>query len=218
MLVTGYGYPHAGYGGYGAGFPGAGFGYGGYGAYGPSLEEVKKIREAEEKAFKEAEEKAKELYEAEKKQYEEYCEAQKKAVEDAVTKEKEFYEKVRHEPVPLFILIPQRSLKLSPSRQTSAQLCFVPPRETACCRCLILNISLFSAPECCLNLFSAATAVATCLNPVASCFSPATAVASCFSAVVANLSVANLFSSSSVLPNTYTIRPLLFSVRICIIA
>merc|ERR1711865_176742 len=76
----GYGYPYAGY---------------GAGAYGPSLEEVKKIREAEEAAFKAAEDKAKELYEAEKKQYEEYCEAQKKAVEDAVAKEKEFYEKER---------------------------------------------------------------------------------------------------------------------------
>merc|ERR1711865_1302024 len=52
----GYGYPYAGY---------------GAGAYGPSLEEVKKIREAEEAAFKAAEDKAKELYEAEKKQYEE---------------------------------------------------------------------------------------------------------------------------------------------------
>merc|ERR1712028_13191 len=74
----------------------AGYGYpGAYGAYGPSLEEVKKIRDAEETAFKAAEAKRMELIEAEKKQYEEYVEAQKKAVEDAVTKEKEFYEKER---------------------------------------------------------------------------------------------------------------------------
>merc|ERR1712080_571793 len=74
--ARGYGYPYAGYnyGAYGAGYP-----YG-YGPYGPSLEEVKKFREAEEKAFKEAEDRAKELMEAEKKQYEEFCEAQKKAV------------------------------------------------------------------------------------------------------------------------------------------
>merc|ERR1711959_654664 len=71
------------------------FGYHPYGAYGPTLEEVKKIREAEEKAFKDAEAKRKELIEAERKQYEEYVEAQKKAVEDAVAKEKEFYEKER---------------------------------------------------------------------------------------------------------------------------
>merc|ERR1712178_156787 len=89
--ARGYGYPYAGYnyGAYGAGYP-----YG-YGPYGPSLEEVKKVREAEEKAFKEAEDRAKELMEAEKKQYEEFCEAQKKAVDDAVAKEKEFYEKER---------------------------------------------------------------------------------------------------------------------------
>merc|ERR1711977_689396 len=83
---------------YAAGY-GAGYGYapaygypGAFGAYGPSLEEVKKIREAEEKAFKAAEAKRMELIEAEKKQY---VEAQKKAVEEAVTKEKEFYEKER---------------------------------------------------------------------------------------------------------------------------
>merc|ERR1711918_227548 len=72
--ARGYGYPYAGYGygAYGAGYPV------GYGAYGPSLEEVKKIREAEEKAFKEAEDRAKELMEAEKKQYEEFREAQKR--------------------------------------------------------------------------------------------------------------------------------------------
>merc|ERR1712028_226151 len=52
--AAGYGHPGQ------YGYPGA------FGAYGPSLEEVKKIREAEEKAF-----------------------------EDAVTKEKEFYEKER---------------------------------------------------------------------------------------------------------------------------
>merc|ERR1712123_533584 len=71
-----------------------GYGYP-YGAYGPTLEEVKKIRESEEKAFKDAEDKRRELIEAEKKQYEEYVDAQKKAVEDAVAKEKEFYEKER---------------------------------------------------------------------------------------------------------------------------
>merc|ERR1711943_84356 len=69
----------------------AGYGY----PYGPSLEEVKKIREAEEKAFKDAEAKAKELMEAEKKQYEDFVDAQKKAVDEAVAKEKEFYEKER---------------------------------------------------------------------------------------------------------------------------
>merc|ERR1719486_567566 len=86
---------------YAAGY-GQGYGYapaycypGAFGAYGPSLEEVKKIREAEETAFKAAEAKRVELIEAEKKQYEEYVEAQKKAVEEAVTKEKEFYEKER---------------------------------------------------------------------------------------------------------------------------
>ena len=89
-FARGYGYPAAQFGGYGSDH----FGYAPYGAYGPSLEEVKKIREAEEKSFKDAEAKRQELMEAEKKQYEEYCEAQKKAVEDAVTKEKEFYEKV----------------------------------------------------------------------------------------------------------------------------
>merc|ERR1712159_167025 len=88
--ARGYGYPYAGY-GYGYDH----FGYHPYGAYGPTLEEVKKIREAEEKAFKDAEDKRRELIEAEKKQYEEYVEAQKKAVEDAVAKEKEFYEKER---------------------------------------------------------------------------------------------------------------------------
>merc|ERR1712166_1071562 len=87
--ARGYGYPHAGYSGYAPGAA-AGYGYGhgyghpgvGHGAYGPTLEEVKKIREAEEKAFKDAEAKRRELIEAEKKQYEEYVGAQKKAVED----------------------------------------------------------------------------------------------------------------------------------------
>merc|ERR1711965_666645 len=78
--ARGYGYPYYGYGH-------DHFGYHPYGAYGPTLEEVKKIREAEEKAFQDAEDK--------RKQYEEYVEAQKKAVEDAVAKEKEFYEKER---------------------------------------------------------------------------------------------------------------------------
>merc|ERR1739847_97706 len=84
--ARGYGYPYYGHGH---------FGYHPYVAYGPTLEEVKKIREAEEKAFQDAEDKRKELIEAERKQYEEYVEAQKKAVEDAVAKEKEFYEKER---------------------------------------------------------------------------------------------------------------------------
>merc|ERR1711981_789929 len=88
--ARGYGYPY----GYGAQAYDH-FGYHPYGAYGPTLEEVKKIREAEETAFKDAEAKRKELIEAERKQYEEYVEAQKKAVEDAVAKEKEFYEKER---------------------------------------------------------------------------------------------------------------------------
>eukprot|EP00656_Telonema_subtile_P036027 TRINITY_DN399_c0_g1_i10.p1 TRINITY_DN399_c0_g1~~TRINITY_DN399_c0_g1_i10.p1 ORF type:complete len:185 (+),score=36.55 TRINITY_DN399_c0_g1_i10:94-648(+) len=104
LPLTRYGYPYA---GYGAGYAGAYAGYGGaygydhaaayhpYGAYGPTLEEVKKIRESEEKAFKDAEDKRRELIEAEKKQYDEYVAAQKKAVEDAVAKEKEFYEKER---------------------------------------------------------------------------------------------------------------------------
>merc|ERR1711939_912411 len=60
----------------GYGYPYAGYPYG-YGPYGPSLEEVKKVREAEEKAFKEAEDRAKELMEAEKKQYEEFCEKER---------------------------------------------------------------------------------------------------------------------------------------------
>merc|ERR1712054_304832 len=49
--ARGYGYPYAGYnyGAYGAGYP-----YG-YGPYGPSLEEGKKVREAEEKEFNEKE-------------------------------------------------------------------------------------------------------------------------------------------------------------------
>ena len=49
--MSGYGHPGS------YGYPGA------FGAYGPSLEEVKKIREAEEKAFKDAEAKRMELIE-----------------------------------------------------------------------------------------------------------------------------------------------------------
>ena len=49
--MPGYGHPGQ------YGYPGA------FGAYGPSLEEVKKIREAEEKAFKDAEAKRMELIE-----------------------------------------------------------------------------------------------------------------------------------------------------------
>merc|ERR1711937_101425 len=54
-----------------------GYGYPYY-AYGPTLEEVKKIREAEEKAFQDAEDKRKELIEAERKQYEKERELVKK--------------------------------------------------------------------------------------------------------------------------------------------
>merc|ERR1711966_264219 len=54
--------------GYGAGYGYApAYGYpGAFGAYGPSLDEVKKIREAEEKAFEEAVTKEKEFYEKER--------------------------------------------------------------------------------------------------------------------------------------------------------
>merc|ERR1719453_2818284 len=62
-----------------------------------TAEEIKKVREAEEKAFNDAETKRKEFMEAEKKKYEEfvaaekkkyedYVSAQKKAVEDAITR------------------------------------------------------------------------------------------------------------------------------------
>merc|ERR1712144_97375 len=82
---------------YGAGYP--------YGPYGMTAEEIKKVREAEEKAFVEAETKRKEFMEAEKakyeefvaaekKKYEDYVAAQKKAVEDAIAKEKELTEKL----------------------------------------------------------------------------------------------------------------------------
>merc|ERR1711959_259777 len=95
--ARGYGYPYAGY-NYGAAY-GAGYPYG-YGPYGPSLEEVKKVREAEEKAFKEAEDRAKELMEAEKKQYEEFCEAQKKAVDDAAPTRRSVSWQSSWEPLP----------------------------------------------------------------------------------------------------------------------
>merc|ERR1711906_64516 len=76
-----------------------------YGPYGMTAEEIKKVREAEEKAFLEAEAKRKEFMEAEKKKYEEfvaaekkkyedYVAAQKKAVEDAIAKEKELTEQL----------------------------------------------------------------------------------------------------------------------------
>merc|ERR1712093_624213 len=65
-----------------------------YGPYGMTAEEIKKVREAEEKAFMEAEAKRKEFMEAEKKKYEDYVAAQKKAVEDAIAKEKELTEKL----------------------------------------------------------------------------------------------------------------------------
>merc|ERR1711965_1197588 len=76
-----------------------------YGPYGMTAEEIKKVREAEEKAFMEAESKRKEFMEAEKakyeefvaaekKKYEDYVAAQKKAVEDAIAKEKELSEKL----------------------------------------------------------------------------------------------------------------------------
>merc|ERR1711865_592550 len=70
--ARGYGYPHAGYAGYGPSAAGYGYGHGyghpgaGYGAYGPTLEEVKKIRESEEKAFEDAVAKEKEFYEKER--------------------------------------------------------------------------------------------------------------------------------------------------------
>merc|ERR1712093_4146 len=57
--ARGYGYPYYGYGH-------DHFGYHPYGAYGPTLEEVKKIREAEEKAFQDAVAKEKEFYEKER--------------------------------------------------------------------------------------------------------------------------------------------------------
>merc|ERR1711918_56605 len=65
-----------------------------YGPYGMTAEEIKKVREAEEKAFVEAETKRKEFMDAEKKKYEDYVAAQKKAVEDAIAKEKELTEKL----------------------------------------------------------------------------------------------------------------------------
>merc|ERR1711975_204061 len=76
-----------------------------YGPYGMTAEEIKKVREAEEKAFVEAEAKRKEFMEnekkkyeefvkAEKQKYEEYVAAQKKAVEEAIAKEKELTEKL----------------------------------------------------------------------------------------------------------------------------
>merc|ERR1711987_4918 len=76
-----------------------------YGPYGMTSDEIKKVREAAEKAFAEAEMKRKEFMEAEKqkyeefvaaekKKYEDYVAAQKKAVEDAIAKEKELTEKL----------------------------------------------------------------------------------------------------------------------------
>merc|ERR1712110_1064775 len=58
-----------------------------YGPYGMTAEEIKKVREAEEKAYEE-------FVAAEKKKYEDYVAAQKKAVEDAIAKEKELTEKL----------------------------------------------------------------------------------------------------------------------------
>merc|ERR1712100_692680 len=93
-------YPYA----YGGAYPQA-YGAYPYGPYGMTAEEIKKVREAEEKAFMEAESKRKEFMEAEKakyeefvaaekKKYEDYVAAQKKAVEDAIAKEKELTEKL----------------------------------------------------------------------------------------------------------------------------
>merc|ERR1711998_488075 len=65
-----------------------------YGPYGMTAEEIKKVREAEEKAFVEAETKREEFIAAEKEKYEDYVAAQKKAVEDAIAKEKELTEKL----------------------------------------------------------------------------------------------------------------------------
>merc|ERR1719337_819869 len=55
---------------YGAAAPFGGYGAYPYGPYGMTAEEIKKVREAEEKAFTEAEAKRKEFMEAEKKKYE----------------------------------------------------------------------------------------------------------------------------------------------------
>merc|ERR1711966_479836 len=88
------------------GFAGAGYGHpgfaGAYGPYGMTAEEIKAVREAEEKAFTEAETKRKEFMEAEKAKYEDYVAAQKKAVEDAITKEKELVEKLGAAPYGAF--------------------------------------------------------------------------------------------------------------------
>merc|ERR1712072_487017 len=65
-----------------------------YGPYGMTSDEIKKVREAEEKAFAEAELKRKEFMEAEKAKYEDFVAAEKKAVEDAIAKEKELTEKL----------------------------------------------------------------------------------------------------------------------------
>merc|ERR1711903_336847 len=76
-----------------------------YGPYGMTAEEIKKVREAEEKALLEAEAKRKEFMEAEKakyeefvaaekKKYEDYVSAQEAAVKEAIAKEKELAEKL----------------------------------------------------------------------------------------------------------------------------
>merc|ERR1711965_112566 len=59
-----------------------------YGPYGMTAEEIKKVREAEEKAFMEAESKRKEFMEAEKAKYEEFVAAEKKKYEDYVAAQK----------------------------------------------------------------------------------------------------------------------------------
>merc|ERR1712023_402749 len=85
-------------------YPGA-YGAYPYGPYGMTAEEIKKDREAEEKAFNEAEAKRKEFMEAEKAKYEEFVAAEKKkyedyvaaqeaAVKEAIAKEKELAEKL----------------------------------------------------------------------------------------------------------------------------
>merc|ERR1711981_1117268 len=72
-------YPYA----YGGAYPQA-YGAYPYGPYGTTAEEIKKVREAEEKAFMEAESKRKEFMEAEKAKYEEFVAAEKKKYEDYV--------------------------------------------------------------------------------------------------------------------------------------
>merc|ERR1719337_748606 len=81
---------------YGAAAPFGGYGAYPYGPYGMTAEEIKKVREAEEKAFTEAESKRKEFMEAEKKKYEEFVAAEKKKYEDYVSAQKKAVEDGKH--------------------------------------------------------------------------------------------------------------------------